>query len=112
MILAIENLPNGVIQALLSGRLDIDGAQAVDLRMNALAGSSRALVIDLAEVTYVASMGLRTLITCARAIAAKGGKIAIARPQQNVLKILNMSGIPEIIPIHESVEHAVQAVSG
>lgn len=112
MILDTENLPNGVTRAALSGRMDIDGAQSVDLRMNVLAGASRALVIDLAEVTYVASMGLRTLITCARAIAAKGGKIAIARPQQNVLKILNMSGTHEIIPIHENFDNAVQAVSG
>ena len=112
MILATENLSNGVTCAALSGRLDIDGAQSVDMKMNILAGKSGALVIDLAEVTYLASMGLRTLITCARTIAAKGGKIAIARPQENVLKILNISGTHEIIPIHGSLEHAVEAVSG
>jgi anti-anti-sigma factor len=107
-----EELPNGVTCVALVGRIDIDGAQIIDLPMNALAGSRRALVIDLAEVTYVASMGVRTLITCARASGAKGGRIAIANPQENVLKVLNTSGTHEIIPILGSLDEAMQAVVG
>ena len=109
--LATEELPNGVMCVALTGRLDIDGAQVIDLRMNALAGARRALVIDFTGVSYLASMGLRTLMTCARASASKGGKMAIARPQPNVLKVLNTSGTHEIIPIHDSLDEAVSAVS-
>jgi anti-anti-sigma factor len=112
MIVATEDLPNGVTRVSLSGRMDIEGAQAIDLRMNTLAGSKRALVFDFSEVTYIASMGLRTLITCARTILAKGGKIAIAKPQESVLKVLSMSGTHEIIAIHDDLEHAVSAVAG
>ena len=111
MQLSTEDLPNGVTRAILIGRLDIDGAQAIDLRLNALAGSRKALVIDMSEVSYLASMGLRTLMTCARANASRGGKLAVANPQPSVVKVLETSGMYEIIAVHPSLDDAVVAVS-
>lgn len=112
MQLNIEDLPDGVTKAALAGRMDIDGANSVDLHFNVLAGSKRALVVDLSEVSFIASMGLRTLMTCARAIASKGGKMALAAPQENVLKVLTTSGVGEIVAIRPTLTEAVAYVAG
>jgi len=110
MEMATEDLPSGVTRVRLNGRLDIDGAHVIDLRMNALAAARKALLIDMADVSYVASLGLRTLITCARASAQRGHRIAIACPQPAVLKVLNISGTHDVIPIHDSIEAAEQSL--
>ncbi len=110
MQLNIEDLPDGVTKAILAGRMDIDGASAVDMQFNVLAGNKRALVVDLSQVSFIASMGLRTLMTCARAISSKGGRMALASPQDNVRRVLDTSGVEDLMGVLPSVESAVSFV--
>ena len=112
MELNTEELPNGVTKASLSGRMDIDGAQQVDMKFNVLAGSKKKLVVDLAQVDFIASMGLRTLMVCARTIKSKGGQMAIANAQPNVLKVLSTSGIADVVSVNPSLDAAIAAVGG
>jgi anti-anti-sigma factor len=111
MEMTVEELPSGVTKAALKGRMDIEGAQAVDTRFSVLAGAKRKLVVDLSELNFIASMGLRTLMVCARTISAKGGKMALANAKPNVLKVLSSSGIGEVVSVNPSMETAVAAVS-
>ena len=46
MKLDVVDLDNGVAKAVLSGRLDIDGAAAIDLPFSALAGSKNKVIVD------------------------------------------------------------------
>jgi anti-anti-sigma factor len=112
MQLLVDELPNGVTKAALVGRMDIDGAGAVDMRFNVLAGSASKLVVDLAGVSFLASMGLRTLMVCARSMASKGRKMAISGPQPNVEKVLRSSGMDEIVSIYPSFDVASSALAG
>jgi anti-sigma B factor antagonist len=110
MELIVEDMPNGITKAVLVGRMDIEGAATVDLRMNVLAGHKPALVVDLSGVSFLASMGLRTLMVCARAMALKGHKMALVGPQPNVEKVLLASGADEIMGIFGDFDVAASAV--
>jgi anti-anti-sigma factor len=110
MDIVIEELPEGVTCAALTGRLDIDGAAAVDESLRSLADARNKLVVDLSGVSFVASMGLRTLMLCARTLALRGGKMAISRPQPNVGRVLEVSGVDQILTITPSLEAAVAAI--
>ncbi len=113
MDLAIEETPNGVVVAVLKGRMDIDGALSVDMRFNTLSGvPNRRLVIDLSDVSFIASMGLRTLMTCAKSISAKGGRTALASPQPNVLRVLETSGVVDAFVVSPSRDAAIAALLG
>ncbi len=110
MELVIEELADGVTRAALKGRLDIDGAAAVDQGLRNLAGGRRRLVLDLTDVTFVASMGLRTLIVCARTMLVNGGKMAIVGAQPNVDRVLAVSGVGQVMTIMPSLEAAVASM--
>lgn len=112
MELQVDDLPTGATVARLIGRMDIDGAQAVDQRLSILANTKSALVLDVSGVSFIASMGLRSLMTCARALGAKGGKLAIAGAAPNVLKVLETSGMGQIAPLAATVDDAVAAIAG
>jgi anti-anti-sigma factor len=111
MLLTTEELPNGVTRAALNGRLDIAGSADVDLKLNVLAGSKKKLILDLAEVSFVASIGMRLLVVCAKTVAIKGGKIALLSPVPNVETVLTTAGIDAIVPIQHDLASAVAAVS-
>ncbi len=107
MQLKTVELENGVTKAELSGRMDIEGATAVDLKFSVLAGSKKKLIVDLSDVSFMASLGIRTLMLSAKAMTNKGGKMVLLNPQPNVEKVLETTGINTVIPIVHDMEAAL-----
>jgi anti-sigma B factor antagonist len=97
--------------ATLIGRMDIAGATAIDMPFSVLAGSKQRLIVDMAGVDFLASLGMRTLVMAAKSVASKGGKIALLGPQANVEKALRSSGIDTVIPIARDMEEATSLVA-
>jgi len=62
----------------LNGKLDISGAEKIALPLATLAGGKRALVVDMTEVTFLASIGIRHLVMASKALARRGGRLASA----------------------------------
>ncbi len=111
MEMVVVDLDGGVTKVALRGRLDTVGAEAIDLRFSVIAGSKQAVVVDLSEVDFLASMGIRVLLTSAKAVQRKGGKLAMVVPEGNVLMVLKTAGMETLIPIFQDAEAAVAAVA-
>lgn len=111
MELIVEELPGGCTRAALVGRMDIEGALSIDEKIKPLARLRRKLVIDLGEVTFMASMGLRTLMMAARSLSEIGGRATLANPQPNVEKVLETSGIGDALGVYPSVDAACAAMT-
>ena len=111
MELRTEDMPNGVKLVVLAGRFDIAGAQDIDLRFTAITASSKALVaVDVSAVSFLASIGIRTLVSSARALANRGGSMALVKPQPLVEQTLIAAGIDSIIPIYPNLDDAVRGL--
>lgn len=110
MQISTEDLADGITRVDLDGRLDIAGAAVVDLKMNVVAGSSKRLLIDLQRVTFLGSMGLRSIVIPARAVLGRGGKVVIFGPIELVESVLKTSGIDSILPIFHDLAAAVAAL--
>ena len=107
MQMLTEELEGEVTKVILDGRLDIAGAQSVDLKMNVIAGSKKYVVIDAQKIAFLGSMGLRTIVTMARTIKSRGGKIAMFGATQDVEKVLTTSGVNALIPIVHDFQSAL-----
>ena len=110
MPISTEELTGGVTRVILEGRLDIEGAAAVDLQMNVIAGTKKFVLVDLEKVSFLGSMGLRTLVAPARAIKGRGGKVVLYRPNEMVAKVLKSSGVDTLIPVHHELLAAMAAL--
>jgi anti-sigma B factor antagonist len=99
MELQTEELDHGISRIRLEGRLDVDGALAIDDRFKDAVAGKRKVVVDLAGVDYLASLGIRTLVSGAKMAANIGGKLVVLAPQRNVEKVLRESNIDTMIPI-------------
>ena len=110
MQISTQELADGITKVELDGRLDISGAQAVDLKMNIIAGSRKAVLVDMQQVSFLGSMGLRALVAPARAIKGRGGKIVLFGPNELVEKVLKTSGTDTLIPVHHELQSALDAL--
>jgi len=108
MDLTVTQLEGQVACVQPSGRLDAPGADAIGLQFTAaVAGSSGKVAIDLSGVTFLASMGIRLLISNARAVAQKGGKVVLFGAGPLVQDVLNDSALDQIMPIVSTQDEAM-----
>jgi anti-sigma B factor antagonist len=107
MDLAVQDLDSGILGVNLSGRMDIIGTQQIDLKFTALTATRRArILVDLSNVTFIASVGIRTLISSAKAQKLRGGSMVLFKPNSQVEEVLRTTGIDAIIPIAHDIEAA------
>src|SRR5271157_4464738 len=99
MNITTESLEGGITRIALDGRLDIQGAAAIDLKMNVAAGSATWLLLDLEQVSFLGSMGLRSILVPAQAMRRRGGKMVILKPQPMVEEVLKAANVDALIPI-------------
>lgn len=107
-----ELIKDGLTKISLSGRLDMQGAQAVEQPLNTLINDQGGkLIVDISNVSFLASLGLRCLLTAAKTASKKGGKVVLTCPQANVAEVLKVSGIYQIIKVFNSNDEAISALA-
>jgi anti-anti-sigma factor len=107
MKLEYSELDNGVRLIKLIGRLDMEGTNHVDKQfVQHCAGENVFVLVDLAQVNYLSSIGIPMLITSAKAVANHGGRMAFLNPQTNVKSVLDITGVSNMIRIYKDLETA------
>lgn len=105
MEMRFEQLATGGLMVVLAGRMDIAGAMEMELQFAAAVSAQKAVIVDLAAVPFIASMGLRALILGAKSMHSKGGKMVLLNPVADVAAVLSASGTDTLIPVaHDRAE--------
>jgi anti-anti-sigma factor len=93
--------------ATIAGEIDNSTATRLRERLFELAASSRHLVIDLNQVTFIDAAGLNALIAMANLAAANGTilHVVCARPQ--ILKLFRLTGLDCRLPPAPTLDEAL-----
>ena len=111
MKMALEQVAPGVVKVILEGRLDITGAGVIDLQFSAVAGAHKGVIVDLANVSFLASIGIRTLLLGAKAVRRRGGCLVLLNPVDDVERVLKVTEVTDLMPIYRDSTAAVAAAS-
>ena len=57
------------------------------------------LVVDLKDLEYISSTGLRVLVGAAQELGEKGGKMTVINPRAEVMEIFTMTGLDAVFGI-------------
>jgi anti-anti-sigma factor len=95
----------------LVGRLDILGAEKIDLPLAVVAGSRTSIVIDMGEVDFIASIGIRHLVLAAKTVARNSRTLVLLNPKPLVSDVLTTAGLLTILPIVNSEQEAAATLS-
>jgi anti-anti-sigma factor len=97
----------------LNGRLDTAGVSLIETRFfAAVLPKGRPTVLDLGEVPFLASLGVRMLISAARTLSQKGGRLVICNVTPEVMEVIEMTSLHEIVPTVASKDEAVTLARG
>jgi anti-anti-sigma factor len=94
-----------------AGRLDTAAAPEFERQIIAATQSGGCrLLIDLSDLAYISSAGLRVFLMAAKRLRAEGGRIALCGLQQRVAEVFEISGFTTILPIYADRPTAVAAL--
>ena len=93
-----KKLENGKLTLALAGRLDTNTSPDLEEAVKAIDGVEE-LVFDFAGLEYIASSGLRVLLSAQKEMSAKGGRMIVANPNEMVRGVFEMTGLDGIFEI-------------
>ncbi|MGE0450546.1 MAG: STAS domain-containing protein [Vicinamibacterales bacterium] len=93
----------------LSGRFDADGAHAFDEKAAAAKTSAPWWVLDMSEVSYLSSIGLRSLVMLEKTLRGRSGGLMLAGTPPLVAQVLRVSKLDGWIRAAATVEEALAA---
>jgi anti-sigma B factor antagonist len=102
-----------VRKIVLAGRLDTAGVDRVETRFGAaIVPAGKNTVVDLTDVTFLASMGIRMLIATTRSLSRKGGKLVMYGAGPGVREVIDTTQLTDIIPLAATEAEAIGMAAG
>jgi anti-anti-sigma factor len=111
MPISYDDVGDKLRRIVITGRLDMPGTDSVAARLEELiAAPNKGVVVDLSSVNFLASIGIRALITSAKAVQQRGGKmVLVVNGGSSVLMSLEATGVDQLIPVFKNTADAERA---
>lgn len=95
----------------LSGKLDATTARTFEDRILGVIGSgTQRLVVDLAQLEYVRSSGLRVFLLAAKRLHSTDRKFVLCSLKEHVRQVFDLAGLSSILSIYNSRDDAIKAL--
>ena len=105
-----EQASEGVVTIHVIGELDLGTQEQLREPLLEAAQANNSVIVDLSECEFIDSSGIRALLVGREALSGNGAaQLAVAGPQPQVQRVLEMTGLSEAVPVHESVEKALES---
>ena len=95
----------------LSGKLDATTAKAFENKIFSVIDSgAQRLVIDLSQLDYVSSSGLRVFLLAAKRLQPTNGKVSLCGLQDHIRQVFDLAGFSSILSIYGSRDEAIKGL--
>ncbi len=95
----IEDKGEGKLVCFMPERLDVNTADATGEEIMSKLEGITHLELDLANMVYASSAGLRVFLTCYRKMAEQNGTMVLTHVQPSIMMLLEMTGFTDFITI-------------
>jgi len=103
-----EREEKGISVYVLDGRIDTQGAVDVDLALQAAAsGGKHKMALDMTDVGYISSAGLRTMADVLTRNREAGGDLKLVALNRKVLRVFRIIGFDKFFSIYDTLEAAI-----
>jgi anti-sigma B factor antagonist len=92
----------------LGGEVDLYTAPEFKERLvQVIEDGKKQLVVDLSKATFIDSTTLGVLVGGVKRLRPVGGSLSLVCTDQNITKILEITGLDRVFPIHKSRDEAL-----
>jgi anti-sigma B factor antagonist len=103
---------DGVTKAELSGRLDTTSVN--ELETSFVAGvvpKAQHTIVDLTNVSFIASLGIRMLLSAARVLSRRDAKFVLYGATPAVMDVFETTAMSDLMPVVNTEAEALAALA-
>jgi anti-sigma B factor antagonist len=97
---------DGHVVVVLCGELDMAASAGAAAALAAAAACEPWVIVDLAGLRFIDASGLTALVRGRKQARHTGGNLLLAAPQRQVLRLLTLTRLTGVFPIHATVDEA------
>lgn len=83
----------------LSGKLSVATSPDLEAAITGLPASTNEFVIDLTDLEYISSAGLRVLVSTEKIANQRNGSMTLLHPNEEVTEVFDMTGLADVFTI-------------
>lgn len=103
---------HGAVVVHCVGEVDVaTAAQLRDVVQQAFADGSRAVALDMTEVTFMDSTGLGVVVGRLKTLRRAGGNLTIAVTADRVRRVFEITGLDKVFVLHQTAQDAALAAA-
>ena len=95
----------------LAGSIDGSTTAAMQEQVLPLVQPGTHLVVDMANVDFMSSAGLRMMLLLFRSVSAQGGKMVLTGVSEDIKDTMSLTGFLDFLTTADSVEAGLAEVS-
>ena len=107
----IQSIMQDVNVVKLTGDLDGSNAASVQAQIMPLAVANVKMILDMSEVSYMSSAGLRMLLVMYRTINSKSGKVVLVGLSEDIQDTMSMTGFLGFFTYLETLDEGLKNLS-
>jgi anti-sigma B factor antagonist len=94
------------------GELDLYAAPEFKRHLaDAIEGGKTRIVVDLTDAEFMDSTALGVLLGTLKRLRVRGGTLALASEEATILRILEVTGMDQVLDLHPTANEALAAVA-
>ena len=97
----IKSKDNDLLALVVKGRLDTNTAPELEKVALEDLENVKKLCLDLGELDYISSAGLRVILMLHKTMSGKGAALVVAHPKDEVMEVFDMTGFSSFLTIEE-----------
>jgi anti-sigma B factor antagonist len=103
------SMHENIARVKLKGRLDTPGVDQIASKFtSSVVPDGKNTVVDLSDVVFIASMGLRLFISIAKALKRQNARMVLFAPQSQVSEVFDTVMLRDLVPIVADEAEAVR----
>lgn len=105
----VQKEKSGIVCLTIKGRIDTGSPSEIEKAVTkVLNGNNFRILLDLGNLEYLRSQGLRVILNAVKKIEQNGAKIILCSLNNNVKEIFDVCGFGSNIHIADSVESGIK----
>ena len=103
---------DGIVFLEVKGRLDTFSSTELEKKLSKLIQDKKyKILIDLSQLDFISSSGLRVLLAAGKQLKSVNGKIVLCALQNHVKEVFDVAGFTLLFSIYPSREKALQEIT-
>jgi anti-sigma B factor antagonist len=96
----VKTVSGDSITLAIAGKLSAATADECGVAVEIALGETKNLVLDFKELSYLASAGLRVLVSAQKKLKAAGGTLGLINVCEEVMEVFEVTGLDDVFDIH------------